>query len=458
MNTIINGKQKGVEKAMVAIGIIAEYNPFHNGHMYQIQEIKKQTHADHIVVVMSGNFVQRGTPAWTDKYLRAQMALAGGADLIFELPVCYAVSSAEQFALAGVSLLSSLGFVDGICFGSECGDLPLLQRIAAFLAEPPESFHEQMKLLTAQGLSYPSARQQALLQYFPEEASGWETALSMPNNILAIEYLKALQTLKSPLTPYTIKRNDAGYHSGTPTANFASAEAIRKQSMENTDFLTAIRPFLPTENFSLLTGQRTRFPITENDFSDVLYYRLSCMTEEDRMILDMTPEIFSRIRNKRKDFSNYTSFITSIKTKQYTYSRISRVLLHMLLNIRQETYAKPAAAAREKTADASSHANSLSRGKTELPIVPYAKLLGFSKKTSSLLRRETHLPIITKPADGIRQICSYYGNLPKDDLSSACRLYEKDIFAADLYTQVQNTKGNIQLLREYQQKPAIQQP
>ena len=138
---------------MKTLGIIAEYNPFHNGHLYQIQKAKELTNADCVVIVISGDFVQRGTPAWTDKYLRTKMALLNQADLVFEMPVVYASSSAETFALAGVSLLNSLGFVDMLCFGSECGDLLKLQDIATFMQHPPKDFYQTITSYTAKGFS-----------------------------------------------------------------------------------------------------------------------------------------------------------------------------------------------------------------------------------------------------------------------------------------------------------------
>lgn len=443
---------------MKTIGIIAEYNPFHNGHLYQIQKIKKLTGAQNIVVAMSGNFVQRGAPAWTDKYLRTQMALEAGVDFVFELPVSFAASSAETFALAGVSLLSSLGFVDGICFGSECGEISLLNKIAHFLVQPPEDFYGQLKKLVSQGLSFPSARQKALSQYFAKECEADPTLLSSPNNILAIEYLKAIHLLNSHLVPYTLKRNDLGYHSenfldtqtfGKDTSTtLASATAIRKQS-ESLDaaFFTRVQKALPENVFQLLKQQKNRFPLFENDFSSLLYYCLNTLTETDLKILDMTPELYHRIKNCLTDFTSYSEFISLLKTKQYTYSRISRVLLHTLLNI----YNLPLLAQTNQLTD--TPLSGMNNNHT--PLVPYARLLGFSKEKSPLLRIEGSIPIITKPADGTQQIKTFYSIEKENYINYACELYEKDIFAANLYTHVQNEKLKTSRSNEYYQKPII---
>lgn len=439
---------------MDTIGIIAEYNPFHNGHLYQIRQIKALTGAKNIVAVMSGDFVQRGTPAWTDKYLRTQMALSQGVDLVFELPVTFATSSAETFARAGISLLSSLGFVDGVCFGGECDNLLLLQEIASFLANPPASFEITIHHLTANGVSYPAARQQALKNFFPEAFEKYPELFSKPNNILALEYLKAIQQLKSPLTPFLIQRKGTGYHSDSLTGSFASATAIRKAGFldkQEYSFLNTIAPLVPEYVQKLLKEQANRYPITENDFSDLLYYRLLHLTQKDSSILDMTEEILHRIQKKLPAFVSYSDFIPEIKTKQYTYSRISRVLLHCLLDI---------------TTDHLS---------TSYP--PYARLLGLRREKSVLLRHKTGIPVITKPADGLAQIHRFYNSIAEETHTSfimlskaipsfythnvtdcihyACGLYQKDIFAANLYRQVQNTHLHSNHPNEYYCQPII---
>lgn len=461
---------------MNTIGIIAEYNPFHNGHHYQIETIKAQTGAKHVVVVMSGDFVQRGTPAWTDKYLRAQMTLSCGADMVFELPVSFATASAEAFARAGVSILTSLCFVDGICFGSECDNLPLLQEIAEFLAVPSNSFEESIRLLTAKGISYPAARAQALSEYFNDPCQNNPTLFSAPNNILAIEYLKAIRQSDSHLIPFLIPRKDSGYHSENIGTAFASATAIRKASFSSIEhikllsnskdtnshfdtikppnpkevFLRTIASAVPKEVLHILEENDNRYPITENDFSTLLYYRLIKASPDDTNILDMTEEILYRIQKRLPAFTSFSDFTEKIKTKQYTYSRISRVLLHCLLDI---TDLKNSSISNEFSIEVQHNKNVSPTDKFSLPYVPYARLLGFRREASILLRNETAIPIITKPADGLAQMKEFYTE--ENYMNHACTLYNRDIFSSNLYQQVQNTTLGCKRKNEYYNQPII---
>jgi len=439
------------EVFMKTIGIIAEYNPFHNGHAYQIDSIREQTGADNIIIIMSGDFVQRGGPAWTDKYLRTEMALTCGADLVFELPAVFSTSSAEAFAYAGVSLLTSLGFVDGICFGTEHNTLADLLDAAAFLAAPPAAFEESIHTLTANGITYPAARQQALTKHFKKLCLAYPTFFSEPNNILALEYLKAILRQGSHLTPFLIPRKGNPYHKEQIDGSFASATAIRKASLtgrpfshtpaQKEIFLKKITPAVPNNVLVLLQKCANHYPITENDFSDILYYRLTHLSKNDMDILDMTEEIFNRIQKHIMNYISFTDFTAQIKTKQYTYSRISRVLLHCLLNI-----------------DASCAPKSFPDPKyAALPYVPYARLLGFRHEKSSLLRNTPSIPIITKPADAFMQISAFYSRLPSTEnyIHYARTLYEKDIFASNLYRQIQDSTLGCRRASEYHCQPVI---
>lgn len=188
-------------------GIIAEYNPFHNGHQYQIEEIRRQTGADFVIAAMSGDFVQRGEPAIFDKYTRTRMALCGGADLVVELPALFATSSAEDFAACGVSLLGSLG-TDFLCFGSESGNLSHLQKAAEILSEESAIWQPLLQTYLKQGETYPSARSLAVAELTGDP--GLSTLLATPNNILAVEYLKALKQQRSSMIPVTIRRRGCG--------------------------------------------------------------------------------------------------------------------------------------------------------------------------------------------------------------------------------------------------------
>lgn len=179
---------------MKIVGLITEYNPFHNGHLYHMQKAKEITGADSVIAVMSGNYVQRGAPAIMPKHLRAEMALEAGIPLVLELPVCYASGSAEYFADGAISLFEKLGCIDSICFGSECGDYYLLEKVAHVTADEPEAYKQTLQDALKQGLSFPLARQAALKAYFQDPSL--DDILEQPNNILGIEYIKALYLRK----------------------------------------------------------------------------------------------------------------------------------------------------------------------------------------------------------------------------------------------------------------------
>lgn len=383
---------------MKTVGIIAEYNPFHKGHEYQIKQIRKQTGAEHIVVVMSGDFVQRGTPAWTDKYLRAKMALAGGADMVFELPVHFATASAEGFAHGAIHLLNSLKFIDGVCFSSECGDLDALSTIATYLNTHAGQTQEMIRDKLTKGHTYPAARAQILTEAFPRLIQKHAGLLTEPNNILAIEYLKAMYHQDSPMTPITITRQGAGYHETAPDQEFPSATAIRSYYAR-----TASLPDhgIPDYVQTLLTDHSDHFPMTENDFSEMLYYKIRTSNENALAIHDMTPELWRRIQKQLPHFQTATQFAGLLKTKQYTQTRIQRVLLHLLLDLKPMT----ASAA-------------------------YARLLGFRQSHSRLLRHETDIPVLTKVADSETLLTT----------ETAQMQFQADLRAHDLYRYMMNQK------------------
>lgn len=194
-------------------GLITEYNPFHNGHIHHLEEARRQCNADYLIVVMSGNFVQRGAPAIIDKYCRTKMALLGGADAVFELPSLFATSSAEVFARAAVSLLEMMGCVDTLCFGAEDADIEVMKIIAKTLNHEPESVSEDIQDYLKSGMTYPAARAEALEHYLSGSISNVHEILAKPNNILGIEYLRALDRLHSKIEPVAIKRWHTDYHS-----------------------------------------------------------------------------------------------------------------------------------------------------------------------------------------------------------------------------------------------------
>lgn len=408
---------------MKIIGIIAEYNPFHNGHAYQIRKIKETLHADFVVIAMSGDFVQRGAPAIINKYARTAMALSCGADLVIELPVLWATASAESFAMAGISLFKKMGCVDGICFGAETDNLPLLSLIAEVFAEEPPAFRALLSSYLKEGSTFPSARCKALYKYlgtsvFTEneaDLTAVSSILAQPNNILAIEYLKALKLQNAPLIPYLIRREGAGYHertilktvscSDTNELPSASATAIRKL-LKDGDFarLNAVMPAAASE---ILKARYSRQEfLCPDDFSAILGCRLlTCNTGNLSAVLDCTPDIANRIFKNRMQFFSFSQFCDLCKSKDITYSRISRILLHLILDITTEDYLSAKNAG----------------------FIPYLRILGFRRDASALLKclkNAASVPLVSKLADA-----ASYLNMP------ALHLLKKDIFAADLYEQ-----------------------
>ena len=364
---------------MIVNGIIAEYNPFHNGHIAHLEKTKEQTNADYTIVAMSGNFVQRGAPAVVDKYVRTKMALEGGADLVLEIPTCYSTSSAEYFASAGVALLDKIGVVDYLSFGSESGDIEILNHIASILLEEPPEFSEYMQRYLREGYTYPLARNNALIQY---ENSLFDATrvLESPNNILAIEYIKAILRRESSITPFTIKRQGSNYHDRymADSATSASAQAIREGILAGTDFSAA----MPENAYMDLFDEIEAGNIMDlDDFSSMLYYKL--LQEKNigyTSYFDVSSTLSDRIANKLSTFTSFKNFIEEVKSRDRTYTRISRCLMHILLDITER--------------DLESY--------KLIDFIPYARVLGFRKQAEPLLSEikcRSKIPLITKVAD-----------------------------------------------------------
>ena len=443
---------------MNVIGIIAEYNPFHNGHAYQIAHVRKNLHADYIVVATSGDYVQRGEPALLDKYTRARMALSSGADVVLELPVLWSTASAELFADAGISLFEKTGCVNGICFGAESGDLALLRRIADVLADEPAALKASLKYNLKSGSTFPKAREAALLSYFsgsagqdgalPVSAEALSSLLASPNNILALEYLKALRRRASSITPYLLKREGAAYHETSilsgASAIPASASAIRhtlfadaagacgnsadRASEDSADGI--LRHAMPQEALAILQDYRADFPLLcADDFSGILgYLLLSSSASQLARTADSSPEFANRMQNQLPYYTSFSSFASRLKSKEMTLTRINRILLHSILGITSSDYAC---------------GNALDK-------IPYLRILGFRKSAAPLLaalKASAAVPLITRPSQA-----------PKLLSSDAMRIFEHDVFAGNLYLQMRNQKGGTPLraarMQEHDVPPA----
>ncbi len=418
---------------MKVTGLITEYNPFHNGHKFHIEEARRLTGADYIVVVMSGDFVQRGTPACMDKYLRTEMALSCGADLVVELPVLFATASAEYFALGAIKILDSLGFVDTICFGSELGDLKPLQVITDILLKEPANFKDSLAYHIQQGDTYPSARKKALLNELPKDKLAlYESILAAPNNILGIEYLKALKLLKSSMQPYTIKRKIAHYHEQNLNNEISSATSIRNELSKN--HLTDLKETVPSKVYEILkSNYQKRFPIVADDYSSEIYHKL-LYSESDSLMnyLDINEDLCQRIYNNLYNYQSVTQFIQVLKSKNYTLTRISRSLCHILLELRQDDLHP----LKWHKGEERSHV-------TNRILPQYIRILGLKKEASFLLKKKTltnSLPIITKMADA------------KNKLSpEAFLMLSMDIKASSLYQYKVYEKFGTRLAGEYKQ-------
>ncbi|MDD3360486.1 MAG: nucleotidyltransferase [Hespellia sp.] len=410
---------------MKTVGLITEYNPFHNGHFYHIQKAKEITGADRVVVIMSGDFVQRGQPAIMPKHLRAEIALRCGASAVFELPVCYATGSAELFATGAVTFLDQLGVVDAFCFGSECSELSTLQAIARILTEEPDPYVRNLKSLLQNGLSFPSARARALSAFTGNSCD--EEVMNQPNNILAIEYLKALSKCKSHMAPVQITRQGADYHDTALSEYNSSASSIRhylekwEQHTSPFELSCHLSEHVPTNSLDLLNdGFQKSFPVYMDTFSLVLKY---CLLTEDHFeqYQDVSAELSNRILNLRNQYQSFTQFCELLKTKEITYTRISRALTHIMLRITEcdtEHYLKN-------------------------KIHFYAHLLGFRKDEADLLSEIKHrsrLPLLTKLT-----------NIDPTD-NCARSMLQTDCFASDLYQSAVSELYLTPFINEYQKQ------
>lgn len=331
---------------MKTAAIISEYNPFHKGHEYQISVTREKGEATHVIALMSGNFVQRGLPSIIDKYRRADMAILGGADLVLELPAVYALSSAEFFAEGSVRILNALNGVDMLSFGSEEGNLDSLYSLAQILADEPDDFKEELKNELSEGQSYAKARNHALKKLYPHLDVDF---IQSPNNILGIEYLKALIRTDSKIAPFTLKRKGKGYHDlDLVEEEFASATALRQSILED----GSIKNFIPHDIYEYIEKLKDeKYPfMTQENFKDLLLYRL--IAEEDSLsnIQEASEGLNHRIISHLSSLKNndVETFIDAIKTKRYARTRISRILIQFLLSFDRE----PIDVLRRKTPEA----------------------------------------------------------------------------------------------------------
>ena len=314
------------------IGIIAEYNPFHNGHLYQIQKAKELTGADTVIAVMSGNFTQRGDTSLINKFEKTKIALQNEVDMVIELPTIYSISSAENFALGGIKILNEIGNIDYLVFGIEEDNLQELQAIADVLVNENDKFKRTIKEELDKGNSYPKAREIALKKVLSSE--NVENVMQKPNNILAIEYLKALKITNSKIKPIAIKRKNTMHNDENINKNYASGTYIRKLFIENNfDEISKVVPKYTYERLLELKNQGT-YVSSINDFSDIVIYKIRTMTKEEiSQIADVNEGLENSIKLASTTCKTIDEIIEKVSTKRYTKTRISRILTYILLDI-----------------------------------------------------------------------------------------------------------------------------
>ena len=400
---------------MKVLGIVAEYNPFHNGHMYHIEQSKKLTGCDYVVCVMSGNFIQRGEPAIINKFARTEISLNSGVDLVVELPVPFSMSSAEYFAYGAVKLLDSLGIVDCISFGSEHGEVNELLSIAKLLCEEPEEFRQYLATELKAGLSFPAARQNAIEQYFSDKSlqGNIHELLSSSNNILGVEYLKALIRLNSKIKPYTVKRVSNTYNEEHLTGSISSATAIRRSIMSCDSSIASTNSVKPrASKVTVACSQYTnkdhassqyasavpkiacqvlerefaagRGPVSKEDFELII---LSMLRSMNTQLIAKLPGISEgleyRLKSAALEAGSINELLDLASTKRYTRTRLQRTIMSLLTGLTQQdlqefmTYGGP----------------------------QYARILGFNNNGKELLskaKRNSCIPIITKTKDALR--------------------------------------------------------
>ena len=309
------------------LGIIAEYNPFHNGHLYHLQESKKRSGAEYSIIVISGNFVQRGNTSLINKWVKTHMALLNGADLVIELPTIYSISSAENFADGAIKIFNELKIVDTISFGTETDDISILNNIANILYQEPKQYRTMLAHELCKGISFPKARENAILLYL-NDIKRYANILGSSNNILAIEYLKAMKKRKSNMKPMAIKREKVYYNDEHIVDEYASATAIR--NLIKTEQYEEIRKVMPRECYMMLREEIKRGNIV-TDLSKLekeIIYNLRRMSQQEIANLpDVSEGLDKSIKVSANSCNNFNSLINIIKSKRFTRYKNSKNII-----------------------------------------------------------------------------------------------------------------------------------
>lgn len=400
---------------MTVLGLITEYNPFHYGHKHHLEQSLRKTNANFSIAVMSGSFLQRGEPSLVDKWTKARMAVDNGVDLVLELPFIFSSQSAELFAYGGIKLLDSLNIVDYISFGSEIGEIQSLKKISKILLNEPKYFQERLKHYLSLGLSYSVSRSNALEDYIsiisPNDENNYKEILNKSNNILGIEYLKALMKINSSITPITIRRAGSGYNDMKISEGFASATAIRNLIKE--EGLSSIKELVPRETYNsleLYKEQYKEFNYLEN-YNQILLYLIRLVKKNVLQdFMDIEPGLENRMIHQSYKYDNIVDIIDNIVTKRYPRTRIQRLFMHLLHELDGKTF------------------------KELFEVYPsYIRILGANEKGLGLISRikeKSNIPIITKFAD--------YRNLKNSSLERILMFDKKstDLFYLGLKSKI----------------------
>lgn len=394
---------------MNIVGLVTEHNPFHNGHLYHVDKAREECNATYVVSVMSGHFLQRGEPALFNKWARAKMAVAGGVDMVVELPTAFSVRSASAFAHGAVSLLNSMGVITHICFGSESGNLDDLWPAARLLADEPPEFRDLLGQFLARGLPYPAARSSAIEQHFTGGSHGTLSAglYETPNNILGIEYLKSLLVTGSPIEPVTIKRFSAGYHDRfIDNANrISSATSIREELLASGRLTDKIKSVVPGATYLGMKEEtiQGRGPVFLKSYEQILFYLLRTLSPERlACLLDVTEGLENRILAASHTAVSLDDLLDRVKTKRYTWTRIQRIMTYILLNFTKDL-----------------------AGSFDAAGPAYVRILALSAAGRSLLKKvkkKASVPVIIRTSSYLR------GN------DETALMLKFDVQATDIYT------------------------
>ena len=426
---LISGEIMQLNYTPKVLGIVAEYNPFHSGHLYQINKAKSICAADYVVVIMSGHFTQRGEAAIYDPYLRTEMALKAGVDAVYEMPAAFSTASAADFAFYAVTFLTLLN-VDYISFGVEDATLDELENLADILLNESEGFKNLIKEKLSKGYTYPLARKEAFLNELKNFRNFDETRikslLSTPNNILGLEYIYTIKKIGSHLRPVLIKRKGSDYHDKGIAYNkeHSSATALRKYLSLHSE-LKELESSLMPSSIEIIKKSK---PLFADDFRGSISRKLYDLLYNDvdlSIYSDISPNLSDRIYKLNKNYSDYETMVASIKSKDYTFTRISRALCHILLNI--------------KRSDTDIYKNN----------IKYSKLLGFRRSSGHLLKlikTRSKLINITKPADA--------KDILRDE-KETYKLFMSEVYASYIYNSVYYDKYKTELKNSYSREIVI---